>query len=256
MRDGCLSRCFADPARWRGSGEILLDPEESRHLCRVLQARPGDAVEVFDGTGRRATARVESVGAESRLRVDAVTVDPPASRELRLVVGLPRGMKLDWLLQKSVELGLSRLTLFGADRSVARLDDRTAARRAERWARIARDAAKQSGGGRLPVLAWRRSLGAVLDDPPAPAEIRLACSLSAPPGSLPGSFRRGLREGRRTWTFFIGPEGDFSPAERDALRRAGAVEISLGPRILRVETAAVVALSAAWYAFEARGADD
>lgn len=253
MRNACLNRCFAEPARWAESGTLELDPEESRHLARVLHARPGDAVEVFDGLGRHAEGRVLSLGRAVRLQLETPIIDAEEIHQIRLQIGMPREAKLDWLLQKSTELGVTALTLFAADRSVVRLDAHSVATRMDRWTRIVKDAAKQSGRTRLPLLSWAPGLPPLLRDPPDGLECRMVCSLEAAPGSMPRIFEEGLARNCRIWTFFIGPEGDFSPAELEVLRRERVGEISLGPRVLRVETAGIYALSALLYALEKSG---
>lgn len=243
MRNAFLSRCYAEPSQWGPDGLIDLDAEESRHLSRVLHARMGDRVDVFDGQGRRAEASVLKAGPVIRLQTLNVVVDPLPAVHMRLLLGMPREAHLDWILQKGTELGMSELAVFCAEHSIVQLSEAAAEKKRARWSRIVRDAAKQSGWNRFPLITWFPSLEAALKAPKSPEECRILLSLA--PSAI--SFREALNRGRalhkRRWTLCVGPEGDYSPSEMHQLRSVSDYEATLGTCIFRVETAALYALS-------------
>lgn len=242
MRNALVSRCYAEPSRWGEDGRIELDPEESLHLARVLHARRDDPVEVFDGCGRSARAVLEAEGRRIRLRAEEVRVAPEPAVRIGLLLGLPREASLDWILQKGTELGVSDMALFQAERSVSRIAPDEAERKLSRWARIVRDAAKQCGENRLPRVRWFPGPAEALAAT-GPGEFRLLFSLAPAAAPYRSALEAGRTAGERTWRLCIGPEGDFSPEELALLRGACRHEVSLGARVLRVETAALYAVS-------------
>jgi len=241
-------RLFVPPERLRAT-PIIVTGEEHHHLARVLRARPGDAVTLFDGAGAELGARVVRVGR------DETELSPaPAARRgagtggtpLVLLTAVPRGGRMDFLVQKCSELGVSRIVPVITARSVARPE---AGRRA-RWEKIAREAARQCGRADVPDVAPPAPLAAALSASDLPAR-RLVLS----PDAAGRSLRSLLPEPAPT-ALLVGPEGGLAPAEVDAARAAGFVPVSMGPRILRVETAAVVAVALAAEAFGALGPTD
>jgi 16S rRNA (uracil1498-N3)-methyltransferase len=221
--------------------------EEHHHLARVLRARPGDAVTLFDGAGGEAQARVLRVGrAETELAIDSPRRPDVAAAGTALVLltAVPRGGRMDFLVQKCSELGVSRIVPVIASRSVARPEP---GRRA-RWEKIAREASRQSGRADVPAVAAPVALAAALAAPELPGR-RLLLSPEAGGRSL-----RSLMPDRAATALLIGPEGGFAPAESEAARAAGFQLVSLGSHILRVETAAIVAVALALDAMGAMGA--
>jgi 16S rRNA (uracil1498-N3)-methyltransferase len=201
------------------AANLVLDDDVEHHLRRVLRVRDGETVTLTDlaGRWRAAVARV------SRARVDLtpdgpVQVEPHSCRPVRLAVAIPKGDRLDWMVQKTTEIGVGRLTLLHADHSTTRWTDERAALQLERLRRIAIEACRQS----------RRVWGIDIDGP-VPALDVVAHAVVAEPGGRP------LRA--HDSTIAIGPEGGWSPAE---LEVAGD-RVSLGLNILRVETAALTA---------------
>ena len=240
-------RLFVPPDRMRAT-PITVGGEEHHHLARVLRARPGDVVTLFDGAGGEVRARVVHVGrSETELVGDAaggsVAGARAASAETPLVLltAVPRGGRMDFLVQKCCELGVSRIVPVISDRSVARPEP---GRRA-RWEKIAREAARQCGRADVPAVAAPATLEAALAVPELP-ERRLVLSPEA--GARP---LRALLPDRAPTALLVGPEGGLASAEVEAARAAGFVPVSLGPRILRVETAAIVAVALATEAFGA-----
>lgn len=240
----CHTACLAGV-----TGEVEIPRDEARHLARVLRLRPGAAVEVFDGCGRSAAGRIEALeGGGGRVALAGPVLESPRPAfEGVLVQAMPKGEKKDLIVQKAVELGLGRLVFLEADRSVARIGDDDAARQKERWMRVAVAAAKQCGCDRLPVIETCAGIGAALAA--VPSEVRILCETLA--GARPLREIVSAAASRRPGSIvvFVGPEGGFSPGEVRTLLAAGAQPASLGPRILRTETAALLAMSVLLYEF-------
>jgi 16S rRNA (uracil1498-N3)-methyltransferase len=238
-------RLFVPPQSLHAT-PIVVRGEEHHHLARVLRARPGDAITLFDGAGAELAARVVRVGrAETELGAETEAAPATAGSETPLVLltAVPRGGRMDFLVQKCCELGVSRIVPVIAARSVVRPE----ADRRARWDKIAREAARQCGRADVPVVAAPAALSAALAAPELPAR-RLV--LSPADGGRP---LRALLPDRAATALLVGPEGGLAPAETEAARAAGFVPVSLGPRILRVETAAMVAVALAAEAFGALG---
>ena len=209
----------------------VLEGDEARHLTRVLRAKVGDTVSLFDGRGREWPARVASLGRD-RVELDTTepTVDPvPVSIPLTLAVALPKGDRQKWMVEKLTELGTARLIPLETTRGVA---EATASAQA-RLERVVIEACKQCGRNTLMEIAAGRPLDRLLAEVPADA-----CVVIAHPGG------RSLDVAAIPTTAteiiaLVGPEGGFTDEELGTADRAGVIRISLGPHILRVETAAI-----------------
>ncbi|HEX7061556.1 MAG TPA: 16S rRNA (uracil(1498)-N(3))-methyltransferase [Woeseiaceae bacterium] len=229
------------PGPLRAGAGLELDPERSHYLSRVLRARPGDALVLFDGRGGEHPATVADVAKQ------AVTVTVGAVREglpeppldIHLLQGISRGERMDWVVQKATELGVARLTPVLTEFSVVQLGGERAARRGAHWTKIAQAACEQCGRNRVPVIAAPRPLADVLAEVPArdPAGTRILLDPAAPRPLASG----GPRDGRVE--LLIGPEGGLSAGEHARAEAAGFAPRSLGPRVLRTETAAIAALA-------------
>jgi 16S rRNA (uracil1498-N3)-methyltransferase len=223
---------------------IIVDGDEHHHLSRVLRARPGEAITLFDGAGGEVPARIVRIGHDRTELVAEVGAGEraaaPPETPLVLLTAVPRGGRMDFLVQKCCELGVSRIVPVITARSVVRPEP---AKRA-RWEKIAREAARQCGRADVPTVS-----------PPAPLAAALAAELptrrivlSPEPGAPP---LRTLLPDRAATALLVGPEGGLADAEVEAARAAGFQPASLGSRILRVETAAIVAVALADEAFGA-----
>ncbi len=215
------------------AGRGRLTPEARHYLGEVLRLGPGTEIEVFDGLGGRYAGRLEdgletvALGPREEARAEGAAVS--------LLFALAKGEKMDLVVQKATELGAARILPFAAERSVARLEGARAEERARRWRKIAAEAARQCGRADVPGVAAPLSLGAALAElPPGTA------SFAFHPGGapLPGIEVRATP----SVAAVVGPEGGLTDAELDGCRRAGALLVSLGPRTLRAETAAIVAV--------------
>jgi len=224
-------------------GVAALPPEEARHAAKVLRLRPGDVVCAMDGEGGRWRAEVAG-GAGEGLSLRLLEALPANEAPVRLTVyeGLPKADKLDFIAQKLTELGAAALVPVRMERCVVKLDERDGRKRRERLEKIAREAAKQCGRGRpLAVSApldWRDALSAM-----ARHDALLIPWEEASGARLKDAWRE-LTDARDIG-IVIGPEGGISPGEVAAMAAAGGRTVTLGPRILRTETAAVVAAALA-----------
>ncbi len=232
-----MRRFFVAPERLRAD-EVVLDGEVHHHLCRVLRLEPGAEVVLLDGRGLVVRARIEELTKKvARVRVLARTRADENLFPVRLIQGLPKGDKMDLILQKGTELGVTAFTPLCAGRSVARLTGGRKEGRRQRWEKIVREAARQSGRTVLPEVQEPVELAQALA---GDEELRLL---------LWEGESRPLRDALpavrpRSAAILVGPEGGLAGGEVARARAAGFLPVSLGRRILRTETAgfAVVAI--------------
>ena len=216
----------------------ILDGDAANHILRVLRLRPGDPLTLFDGSGAEHAARIEEV------RKSAVTVtlgdcsSPLRESPLRLTLaqGISRGERMDWVVQKSTELGVARIVPIQTERTVVKLDSQQSARKLHHWRAIAIAACEQCGRNTLPELAAPQTLHDFLKD----ADTDATRLLLSPAGSLRID---ELTPAAPRITVLIGPEGGLGEPEQRAALAAGFLAVRLGPRVLRTETAAVAALT-------------
>ena len=229
----------------------MLGPSEGHHLVDVLRLGPGDLVVVFDGEGREATARIVSAGGNDRgvvLAEEETLATDQSTTEVILVVALPKGKRMDVVVEKGTEMGVSAIWPVLTDRVVARPDAVRSRQRAERWRRIAQSAAKQCCRARVPDVREPAPLADVLPEAAA-CDLLLVGSLAADAVPLRQAVA-GRRAGSpRTVAMLIGPEGDLTEVELQSALEAGAVPVSFGSTTLRVETAALFACAVLVYEF-------
>ena len=210
----------------------VLEGDEARHLTRVLRAKVGDTVSLFDGRGREWPARVASLGRD-RVELDTgePVIDPlpHAAIPLTLAVALPKGDRQKWMVEKLTELGAARLVPLETTRGVA---EATASAQA-RLERVVIEACKQCRRNTLMEIAAGRPLDRLLAEVPAGG-----CVVIAHPGGLPLD-AAAVPTAATEIIALVGPEGGFTDEELGVADRAGVIRISLGPHILRVETAAI-----------------
>lgn len=227
-------RVHLPPERIDGEGRGHLGAEARHYLAEVLRLGAGDELEVFDGRGGRYRGRLEA-GLRT-VRLGPREQAPAGGAEIALLFALSKGEKTELVVQKATELGAARVVPFAAERSVLRLDPAKGEERARRWRRIAEEAARQCGRADVPEV-------------PAPLPLAAALASLAPgtetvvfhPGGAPlASLGLG---GGGPLAAVVGPEGGLVDEEVSACERAGARRASLGPRILRAETAAIVAVA-------------
>lgn len=217
--------------------QFSLAPEAAQHVARALRLQPGDALLMFDGLGGEYEATIQRI---DKGRVDVklgpwVGADRESALAVGLVQGLPEADKMDWIIQKSTELGVAWIQPIVCERSVVRLSGERAEKRAAHWRRVAIAASEQCGRTRIPevrpvqsFINWIAAPGGaprwMLD--PGAAPIAAHAAPAAP------------------FELVVGPEGGLSERERDLALGRGCELVGLGPRVLRAETAPIAALAA------------
>ncbi len=236
-------RIYVSPLA-EGTSDIELADDTTRYLRNVLRLGPGDEVLFFDGTGweyRGVIDRFDDRGGIARIVAwQRIPLEIPV--RITLAQGLPKGDKMEFIVQKATELGVARIIPFRSSRTVPRRTEERAARRLERWRRIAAEAAEQCGRGDVPeiaeTLSFRDALDAAGEKPVKILfwEAERSCSLRE---IMKGS------EARQATEFFlvVGPEGGLSEEEVLIARQSGFLTASLGQLVLRVETAALAILA-------------
>jgi 16S rRNA (uracil1498-N3)-methyltransferase len=241
-----LTRVFIQGELQSGS-VVELPRETGAHLAKVLRARSGDEVVLFNGDGREFTGAVEKVqGSRVSASIGAARmIDRESPFQLTLVQCVPRGDRMDFIVQKATELGVVRIIPVLSQRSVVRLDEGQAASKQLHWRAVAVSACEQCGRNRLPIVAAPQPLlnylGALAQ---ANESLRLVLE--------PERARRTERGAQSIDIAFpqsvslaeiaIGPEGGFAPEELEAFDLSSFSRVSLGPRVLRTETAAIAAI--------------
>ncbi len=238
-----LRRFFAPPELW-GEAQVVLDREETHHLGRVLRLPVGARVLVCDGRGRAAAAVVRTLGSDEAVLSLEEEVAAPAESPLGVTLGLAlaKGEAVEQVVRQATEMGVQRLIPFVSTYSEKIAPDR-AQRRLARWQRQAQESLKSCQRLYLPEIAPVQDFSAILQ---GPEEAKFICYEAERGGGLQSCLNRSRPVGVR---IIIGPEGGFTPGEVDQARGAGFQVVSLGPRRLRVETAALVSLAILQYAW-------
>lgn len=243
-----MARFFVPEYEIKNNIAVITGPDV-KHIARVLRLEPGDMIEICagEGQGREFTATIRDITNKDvtcEITGEKAGITEPPVRVI-LYQGLPKGEKMEFVIQKSVELGVSRVVPVLCERTVVKLDDKRALARQIRWQRVAAEAAKQSRRTVVPEVAvplpFRQVVQQINSD-----------VLAVMPWEE--EHIRGIRTvlkskaaGHRSVAVFIGPEGGFSREETDLARARGVVPVSLGPRILRTETAGIVAVAIVLY---------
>ena len=233
---------FHCPGPFAAGATVALPPQAEQHALRVLRLRPGDELVLFDGEGGEWPGRLVESGRGLRVTLgEWREVEREAPLALTLAQALAVADKMDWVVQKAVELGACAIVPVQAKRSVLRLSGERAGKRLRHWQQVLVAACEQCGRNRLPGLEDVVDLPHFLARPGR--ETRLLLS----PGA--GTRLSVLPRPAGAVTLLVGPEGGFDPDEEAAARAAGFQPVSLGPRVLRTETAglaAIAALMALW----------
>ncbi len=246
-----VARFFVQPEQV-SNAQVMILGDDVKHATRVLRLGKGDVVTVLDGTGNEYQAQLVELGRERLIgQIIARTVSSAEPRHrLTVVQGLPKGDKLEMVIQKCTELGAIAFVPVQMERSVVQLQADKVARKQERWQRIAQEAAEQSRRGRVPVVkpavTWREFWASSdqFDLILVAWEEEMGMSLHAVLGQHPNAAHIAL---------VIGPEGGISSDEIALARQAGAKTVTLGQRILRTETAGVALLSMVMYHYGEMG---
>lgn len=236
-----MARFYAPPDQWSGD-TVFLDAAEGRHAVEVLRFEAGDTVDVFDGCGRRAKGVLKAAsrrGAE--LELHSVHAQQRSPFAVTLVQSVPKGQLMEWIIEKSVELGATRILPIFSARTVVRLNAVERARKREKWFRVAVEACKQCGQDWIPEVCVPEDIGQALGLEALSQEASVIASFGENAISMHAFLKMHLS---KSLTLIVGPEGDFTPVEVEAFVERGAIEASLGPLTLRSETAALYMLSA------------
>lgn len=246
-----MQQFFADPS-WIRDGKVYLRGSDVNHIKNVLRMRTGEDVRVSDGSGSVYLCCISAYEEGTAVLDILKELDSEAElpSQITLFQGLPKGDKMDWIVQKAVELGVYSIVPFSAKRSIVKLDEKKARKRQERWQAIAKGAAEQSGRSRIPEVQPVKSFAEALDAAsgldlvmiPYELEEGMERTVQVIENIMPG----------QSIGIFIGPEGGFEEEEVEQAKSTGAEPVSLGKRILRTETAGLTTLSILMYHLESR----
>lgn len=229
---------------------IRITGADQTHLGRVLRAKRGERILISDGEGYEYTCEIETITEEETIA--RILWKEAADRELpvklTLFQGLPKGDKMEWIIQKTVELGVSRIVPVKTKRSVVKLEGEKAEKKRIRWQAVAEGAAKQAKRSAIPEVANVCSMEEALKEAETLDLLLFPYELAEGMEET----RKRLEEvkGKQSAGIFIGPEGGFEEVEVETAVRAGACPITLGKRILRTETAGMYLLSVLGYLLE------
>lgn len=262
-----VHRFYIPPENWHPDA-LALSESEAHHCRNVLRMQLGEKAVLFNGRGREITAEITSITkGEIHFRKLHESETPPLRCRITLGQAIPKGKNMDLIVQKAVEIGAAEIAPLISDRTVIHLDDESAAAKQMKWQNVAIEAAKQCGQNWLPQVHTPRTLAQFLSGVEAgvsPANLKTMPRKHSGPLHedsfdlrLIGSLQSGAlhlkkilaeyshEQGRlpKRVLMLVGPEGDFTPAELSLARAHGCQPITLGPIILRVETAAIYCLS-------------
>jgi 16S rRNA (uracil1498-N3)-methyltransferase len=240
-----MHRFYLPPEECRAS-LLTLAGSEAHHALHVLRLRQGERVTVLDGAGHEFICDVrEQKRHEVLLHVTEKNFIPPFPYEITLLQAIPKGKIIESIIQKATELGTRRIVPLLTERVVVQLDSEAAASKAEKWQQVAIEAIKQSGNPWLPKVEMPITPEASLARHEQ-SELPLIASLQEKQLTLRAHVRAFVEMRKRlpkTLSIWIGPEGDFTSREVEAVQNAGALPITLGRLVLRVETAATTCLA-------------
>ncbi|MDY2637501.1 MAG: 16S rRNA (uracil(1498)-N(3))-methyltransferase [Phascolarctobacterium sp.] len=230
------------------SEEMYIEGVDARHISKVLRMQPGDKLQIVSDDGVSAMAAIAAIDSERVLVrcIEKLAESHEPRVKLMLAQGLAKGEKMDFIIQKAVEMGAYSVIPVAMEHSVVRLEGAKAAKKVERWQKIAESAAKQSKRDIIPQVQPVQSMAEMLAGCDCETKIiayecedRLSLKAALKAAEAAGGIHELL--------LMIGPEGGISEGELELARQAGAVPVSLGRRILRAETAGLVAISAIFY---------
>jgi 16S rRNA (uracil1498-N3)-methyltransferase len=249
-----MHRFYVPPEKW-DTDALVLSGGEAHHARDVLRLKRGDQVILFNGRGREITAKLIDVsGRELSFAKLGESNTPPLRARISLGQAIPKGKNMDMIVQKAVELGAAEIFPLISARTIVDLAENEAQKKKAKWQTVAIEAAKQCGQNWLPQIYLPQTVEQLFAALPA-FDLQLIGSLQ--PGALHlkkilADFTTENRRAPESVLMLIGPEGDFTPAELVLARSHGSRPITLGPIILRVETAAIYCLSVLSYELFAR----
>lgn len=243
-----MQRYFVEPHLF-SEQEVTIVGDDVHHIVNVMRAKPGEEIVVCDGAGRSAVARLVSLSAKEVTAEIVRFLDEQTELPIRITIGqgLPKGEKMEWILQKGTEMGAHAFFPFTSERTIVKLDAKKEAKKLERWRKIVKEAAEQSHRAVLPEILPPASFRQAIASAASYAQRVIAYEKEG--GSTLHQVFAAMKPGE-SLVVLIGPEGGFSPNEVAQAESMGFQSVSLGPRILRTETASQYVLAAASYQFE------
>lgn len=227
--------------------EMTISGVDARHISKVLRMQPGAQVQIVSDDGVSALAEIVAIDSEQVTVRCIEKLSESREPRVRLILaqGLAKGEKMDFIIQKAVEMGAYSVVPVAMEHSVVRLDGPKADKKVERWQKIAESAAKQSKRDIIPQIQPVQSVAKMLENNDCSTKIiAYECEDRL---SLKTALRKAEEKGITDLLLIIGPEGGISEHELELAKNAGAMAVSLGKRILRAETAGLVAISAIFY---------
>lgn len=229
----------------------MLQGDEARHATKVLRLREGSPIIVFDGKGRSARARIGPVlsANEAAVAIEETLPSSPELPRITLCQSIPKGGNMDLIIQKAVELGVTRIIPLITEHTIVRINPKEAETKRSKWQRNALEACKQCGQNTLPVVELPQTFNEWISGYTVPP---LAIIASLAPGALPirNVLEQARKEQCREAAVLVGPEGDFTLSEIECSLAVGFRPVTLGPIVLRVETATFFCLSALRYSLD------
>jgi 16S rRNA (uracil1498-N3)-methyltransferase len=242
-----LARFFVEPKNIKKK-QAYISGQDAKHAQKVLRLKEGDLVTILDGTGNQYLASVDDFNREliicNLLEQQQATGEPPI--EITLAQCLPKADKMELVIQKGTELGVTHFIPIKCKRSVVKLDHKKGVERRERWQRVAMEAAKQCRRPLVPVVEEPTEFEKLMKQVPKDALVLLPYE---------NETTQSLKEitsqypDKKKFYIIIGPEGGFEPEEVEYAQQHGAKSISLGPRILRTETAGLAVISVVMHSY-------
>ena len=249
-------RFYIPPEQW-SVDHLTLENAEAHHCIDVLRLDPGSRVVVFNGRGTDITAEITAIeNGKVSLKGLITNRSEPLTCSITLAQAIPKGKHMDLIVQKATELGVGKIVPLLSERTVVQFDKEEAEKKREKWKQVVIEAAKQSGQNWLPELTApvsAKQFFSKFDEP----ELPLIASLQNDARSFKrilATFRDQHGHRPRSALILIGPEGDFTPAETGWAKSAGCIPVSLGPIVLRTETAAIFSLSVLAYELQGQEA--
>lgn len=224
---------------------ITLYGDDAGHISRVLRSKPGDVLTVCDGTGNDYEAEITEISEDNiKLEIKKTTfTESEPTIKITLFQGLPKGEKMELIIQKCVELGVFSIIPVNTERCIVKLDAKKEKKKIERWQKISESAAKQSGRGIIPEIGNVISFSEALKKADEMDMAMIPYELEQDRGIKAFLDEYKKIEDKKTLGIFIGPEGGFSAEEIEKAVSSGVVPVTLGKRILRTETAGLTAVA-------------
>ena len=223
----------------------IIEGEDVKHISRVLRSRENDKLEVCDMDNNEYICEIREINKDNILldRIEKVNIKRESNLKVKLYQGMPKGTKMELILQKLTEIGVDEIVLVQAKRSVTKIDNKKEDKKIERWERIIYEAAKQSKRGKIPkltgVLTFKEALADMQNND---------LNICPYENERTISIKEAIKDSSaNTIGIFVGPEGGFEEEEVEKIQEIDGKVVSLGPRILRTETASVVASSIVLY---------